>query len=58
MIFGIHSVISEPEIEDDSLTDERDYALITNSELGLPVNPFPLNPEDLLDVGGEIIPDF
>ena len=22
------------------------------------VNPFPLNPEDLLDVGGEIIPDF
>ena len=32
--------------------------LITNAELGLTVNPFPLNPEDLLDLGGEIIPDF
>ena len=50
-IFGIHSVISEPEIEDGTWTDEREYALITNSELGLTVNPFPLNPEDLLDVG-------
>ena len=29
-----------------------------NSELGLTINPFPLNSEDLLDVGGEIIPDF
>ena len=50
--------ISEPEIEDESWTDEREYALITNSELGLTVNPLPLNPDDLLDVGGEIIPDF
>ena len=58
VIFGIHSVISEPEVEDDILTDEREYALITNSELGLTINPFPLNLEDLLDVGGEIIPDF
>ena len=58
VIFGIHSVVSEPEIEDDSWTDEREYALVTNSELGLTVNLFPLNPEDLLDMGGEIIPDF
>ena len=58
IIFGIHSVISEPEIEDESWTDEQEYALITKSELGLTVNPFPLNPDDLLDVGGEIIPDF
>ena len=58
VINGIHSFISEPEIEDESWTDEREYALITNSELGLTVNPFPLNPDDLLDVGGQIIPDF
>ena len=58
VIFGIHSVIREPDIEDEFWTDEREYALITNSELGLTVNPFPLNPDDLLDVGGQIIPDF
>ena len=58
LFFGIHSVISEPEDEDDIWTDEREYTLITNVELGLTVNPFPLNPEDLLDVGGEIIPNF
>ena len=58
VIFGIHSVISESEIEDKSWTDEREYAIIADSELGLTVNPFPLNPCDLLDVGGQIIPDF
>ena len=58
VIFGIHSVISEPEIEDDIWADEREYTLITNSELRLTVNPLPLNPEDLLDVGGEIVPYF
>ena len=58
MIFEIHSVVSEPEDEYDTWTDEREYAIITNTELRLTVNPFPLNPEDLLDVGGEIIPDF
>ena len=57
-IFGIHSAISEPDIKDESWTDEQEYALITDSELGLTVNPFPLNPDDLLDVGGQIIPDF
>ena len=53
VIFGIHSVISEPESEDESWTDEREYAIITDSEQGLTVNP-----DDLLDVGGQIIPDF
>ena len=45
--FGIHSVNSEPE-------DEGEYTIITNTELGLTGNLVPLNPEDLLDVGGEI----
>ena len=58
VIFGIHSVISEPESEDESWTDEREYAIITDSELGLTVNTLPLNPDDLLDVGGQVIPDF
>ena len=58
VIFGIHSVIGESEIEDKSWTDEQEYAVIADSELGLTVNPFPLNPCDLLHVGGQIIPDF
>ena len=58
VIFSIHYVISEPESEDESWTDEREYAIITDSELGLTVNPCPLNPDDLLDVGGQVIPDF
>ena len=49
VIFRIHSVISEPEDVDDIWTDEREYAFITNTKLGLTVNPFPPNPEDLLD---------
>ena len=32
--------------------------MITDNELGLTVNLFPINPEDILDVGGEIEPDF
>ena len=55
IIFGIHSV---NESEDKSWTDEREYAIITDSDLGLTVNPFPLNPDDLLDVGGHVVPDF
>ena len=39
------------------LTNKSTLLSLT-SELGLTVNPFPLNPEDLLDMGGEIIPDF
>ena len=58
IIFGIHSVNSEPEIEDESWTDEQEYAIIADSDLGLTVNPFPLNPDDLLDVGGHVVPDF
>ena len=58
VIFGIHSVISESESEDESLTDKREYAIIVDSELGRTVNPFSLNPDDLLDVGGQVIPDF
>ena len=55
IIFGIHSVIREPEYNDESWTDEREYAIITDSDLGLTVNPFPLNPDDLLDVGGQVV---
>ena len=58
VIFGIHSVISELEDEYDTWSDEREYALITENDPGLTVNLFPLNPEDLFDVGGETIPDF
>ena len=32
--------------------------MISNSEPGLTVNPFPLNPADIIDVGGRIVPDF
>ena len=32
--------------------------MIANSEPGLTVNPFPLNPADIIDVGGRIVPDF
>ena len=58
IIFGIHSIISELEDKHDTWADEREYAIITNTELDLTVNPFPLNSEDLLDMGGEIVPDF
>ena len=58
IIFGIHSLTSEPEIEDESWTDEREDAILTNSELELTVNPFPLNPDNLLDLVEQIIPDF
>ena len=36
----------------------KEYAVITNTELGFTITLFPLNPEDILDVGGEIVPDF
>ena len=58
VIFGIHSVISEHENEQDTWTDEREYAVIAANELGLTVHPFPINPQDILDVGGEIEPDL
>ena len=32
--------------------------MIADSELGLTVNPFSQNPEDIIDVGGRIVPDF
>ena len=40
--------------EHDTWTDEGEYAIISNTELGLTFNSVPLNLEDLLDVGGEI----
>ena len=52
VIFGIHSVISECEDKHDTWTDEREYTVVTDTELCLTVNPFPLNPEDILDLGG------
>ena len=54
VIFVIHSVNSEPKSEDEPWTDEREYAIITDSNLGLTVNPFLLNPDNLLDVGGKL----
>ena len=58
VIFGIHSAIREPERDDDLWTDEQKYTMIADSELGLTINPFPLNPEDIIDVGGRVVPDF
>ena len=58
VIYGIHSMIREPEHDVEQRTDEREYAMITNSEIGLSVNPFPLNPADIIDVGGRVTPDF
>ena len=52
VIFGIHSTIRESDCNDNLWTDEREYAIIADSELGLMLNPFPLNPEDIIDVGG------
>ena len=46
------------EDEQDNWADEREYAMIADKELGLTVHPFPFNPQDILDVGGEIKPDF
>ena len=58
VIFGVHLVISELEDEHDTWTDERKYAVITDTDLGLTIYAFPLNPEDIFNVGGEIVPDF
>ena len=41
-----------------SITDEREYAIITNSDLGLIVDPYLLNPDDLFIVGLQVVPDF
>ena len=57
VIFGIHYVISEHEDEQVTWADEREYAVVADSEL-LTVHPFPINPQDILDVGGEIEPNF
>ena len=54
LIFGIHSVISEPEDEHDTWTDEGGCGMISNTELRLTGNLVPLNLENLPDVGGEI----
>ena len=32
--------------------------MVANEELGLTVHPFPFNPQDILDVGGDLNPDF
>ena len=56
-MFGIHSVINSAD-EADQWTEEREYAMIADAELGLSVHPFPLNPQDILNVGGEIIPEL
>ena len=57
VIFGIHSAIRNTE-EEDNWTDERQYALITEVELGLTVYLFPINPQNILECGGIIVPNF
>ena len=57
-IFGIHSVIRKREDEQDTWTDEKEYSVIADNELGLTVHLFPINPQDILNMGGEIEPDF
>ena len=54
VIFGIHSAISECEDEQDTLTDERKYAVIAANKLGFTVHSFPTNPQHILDMGGEM----
>ena len=56
VIFGIHFAIRNN--EEDNWADARQYAMITDVELGLTVHPCPINLQDILDVGGVIIPDF
>ena len=58
VIFGIHFVIIDQENEHDTWTDKREYAVIAHNELDLMVHPFPINPQDILNVGGEIEPHF
>ena len=51
VIFGIHSITSNFEDEQDDWSDERVYAMVADEELGLTVHPFPFNHQDILDVG-------
>ena len=57
-VLGIHSTIMEADCSDESWTDEQEYAIIADAELGFKINPFPLNQGDILDAGGRIDPDF
>ena len=57
VIFGIHSTIRNTQEEDD-WTNERQYPMFTDVELGLTVHPFPINSLDILNVGGEITSEF
>ena len=58
VVFGIHSIISKYEDEQDDWADEREYAMVADEELGQTVHPLPFNPQDILDVGREINPDL
>ena len=55
VIFGIHSILFAPMKTNTIIRLIRD---IPEEELGLIVHPFPFNPQDVLDVAGEINPDF
>ena len=57
VIFGIHSANRKTE-EEEKRADEGQYAMITDVELGLTVHRFPINPQDILNVGGIVVPDF
>ena len=58
VVFGIHSIISKYEDKQDDWADERECAMVADEEVGLTVHAFTFNPQDILDVGGEIKPDF
>ena len=58
VISGMYSTTRKLEYSDVSCTDEPEYTIITNSDLGLVVDPYLLNPDDLLDVGWQVVPDF
>ena len=52
-------LIREKIYEDlEMITEERCYSIKTNEKLGLSINPYPINEEDIQDCDGEIPEDF
>ena len=58
VVFGIHSITSNFEDEQDDCSNERVSAMVADELLGLAVHPFPFHPQDILDMGEEKKPDF
>ena len=53
----MYSTTRKLEYSDVSWTNEREYTIITNSDLGLIADPFPLISDDFLDVRWPVVPD-